>query len=149
MATTETVLNSLIKNCLDAKERYRAAADHASLGNLRRFLAEMSFERERFAAELQRKVAGMGGKPSHFGSVTGTAERLAMDVNVDLAGDVVLTTWCNRDARKELEPYDKALMEDLPESCREILQRQTASIRASLLRLDKLRAVYEHAQQHP
>src|SRR5258706_15867290 len=127
--STEKVLSDLIQICLDDANRYKAAADHASLGPLRAFLEKQAKTRSFWASELQTKIAAMGGEPPTSGTIGGTVDRLAMDLNVDLAGDVVLVDWCEKESEKTAKRFEEALMSGLPESCRTIVEHQTNEIR--------------------
>ena len=146
MKSTEEILSNLVQVCLDAKNRYHAAASHASLGNLRSFLEEQERLRGLWASELQKKIAEMGGEPPKSGTISGTVNRLAMDLNVDLAGDIVLVNRCEEDAEKTERECEKALANSLPDSCREIVERQHQGIRDARKKLEALRAKYEQAQ---
>ena len=147
MSTSEETLDRLIKLCVDAEGEYRAAAAHASLGNLKQFLLEQSKLRQRFVKDLQEEVRLMGGDPPTSGTLSGTADRLAMDVKVDFAGDVVLVKLVGEDAEELEKEYEEALAHaDLSERCRKTLQHQLGAICSTVMQLDKLRSAYEQGR---
>ena len=146
--TTKTIahiLNSLIETCKDGQQGFRAAADDVSNAALKSLFNELSIERGRFGTELQRLVGVLGEEAESAGSVAGSLHRGWIDLKSALSsGDEhSILSECERGEDSAVAEYREALEHDeLPESVREVIQRQYLAVRESHDRIRDLRDAY-------
>src|SRR5688572_380431 len=105
------VLNELIEVCKDGENGFRVAAEGAKNSDLRSLFISYSAQRAAFAAELQREVERLGGKPEKSGSVAGAAHRgwIHLKEAVTGADEAAIISECERGEDAAKAAYEKAL----------------------------------------
>ncbi len=125
-----SVVEHLIERCKDGQKGFREAAEKVKAADLKAFFNEVSAERARFAQELQAELSTLG-KPDKkvSGSVEGALHRAWVDTKVALGGDDhTVLDWLEHGEDVATDAYQKALSGNLPETLRELVQRQANSV---------------------
>lgn len=119
-------LNDLIETCKDGEEGFRTCADDLKRTDLKAVFERAAQRCASAAAELQREVQRLGGKPERTGSFSGSAHRRWVDVKSAITGkdDAAVLAECERGEDVAKASYEKALGKDLPAEIRAIVQQQ-------------------------
>jgi len=137
-------VDQLIQICRDGEEAYREGAEQAKAFELKRLLTQISVDRAKFAAELEREGARWGRNVvERTGTAGGAVRRGWTDLKVDLGGgdDAILSAVESSDefARKR---YDEAIKDkETPDELVGILRNQAQAIVGTL---DRIRALRQH-----
>jgi len=140
-----SVVENLIETDRDGEKGYRDAAEHAKRADLKSYFHEQSAERQRFAHELQTELSRLG-KPDKkvSASAGGAMHRAWIDTKVALGGgDKTILESVEAGEDNAKDTYNKALSGTLPESLKEIVRRQAASVGRAH---DKVRALRDEAK---
>ena len=140
-----SVVENLIETDRDGEKGYRDAAEHAKRADLKSYFSEQSAERQRFAHELQTELSKLG-KPDKkvSASAGGAMHRAWIDTKVALGGgDKTILESVEAGEDNAKDTYNKALSGTLPESLKEIVRRQAASVGRAH---DKVRALRDEAK---
>jgi uncharacterized protein (TIGR02284 family) len=124
-------LNELIETCIDGRNGFLEAAQHATDSHLKEMCAEYSRQRAQFASQLQDEVRRLGGNPDEKGTVAGTLHRRWMDVKAAVVGrdDDAIIAECERGEDVAVERYGEALAKKLPALSREIVEAQSRQVK--------------------
>ena len=139
------VLNSLgIETCKDGQEGFRSAATDTQSRDFQSLFAEISIQRQQFAAELQRLVRDLGFEEmaETSGTLGGAFSRHWMDLKAALtSGDEhSILVECERNEDRAVEEYREALgHEELPANIRNVIQQQAMAVQATHDRVRDLR----------
>jgi uncharacterized protein (TIGR02284 family) len=119
------VLNDLIEISKDGQYGFSTSAERVQSPQLRETLQRRAQDCERAASELQSLVVQCGGKPADRGTALGAMHRGWVSVK-DVVGTSVRSVLeeCERGEDTAVARYRKALKQDLPESIRQVVQRQ-------------------------
>ena len=119
------VLNDLIENAKDGQYGFATSAERVKSPQLRETLQRRSQDCERAASELQSLVVQCGGKPADSGTALGAMHRGWVSLkDAVTTSDRAILEECERGEDTALARYRKALKQDLPESIRQVVQRQ-------------------------
>jgi uncharacterized protein (TIGR02284 family) len=134
------VLNHLIEMCRDEELSLRFAADHVKDQSVRSLLVELGSERARFAAELTSHVRRLGGTVASDGTMRGALHRRWLATRDALLGygERDLIAEAENGEREALTTYEHALDDMLPPTTRDLVERQTAQLRTSYVRVRSL-----------
>ncbi len=128
MDTREVIntLNDLIETCKDGEYGFRACAEQADAIDLEALFTRRADECREAARELQDQVVALGGTPDSGGSASGALHRGWVAVRSKLSNydDLAVLKECERGEDVAVERYREALASPLPESLREIVERQ-------------------------
>jgi uncharacterized protein (TIGR02284 family) len=121
-----STLNGLIETCKDGEDGFRKAAEGIKDASLRTVFMEYAQQRERFAQELQKQVAQLGGKPEHSGSISAALHRGWIDMKsvVTSQDDRAILNECERGEDSAVRNYKAALAEDIPADLRSLVSSQ-------------------------
>jgi uncharacterized protein (TIGR02284 family) len=146
-----STLNDLIQTSKDGEEGFRAAADAIKDPEIRNIFLEYARQRTAFAAELQAKVAQLGGKPEKSGSVSGALHRGWMGIKTAVSGkdEGAIIAEAERGEDAAVEAYRKALEKDLPRDIREIIEKQYQQILEAHNRIRSLELKMKSGTTHP
>ena len=140
---TISILNDLIKTCLDGKECFKACMDDASDRHLEltSMLAARQMAWASAASELQEQVRFRGGEPEISGSVAGALHRKWLDFKTAIVGkdDEAVMNECERSETSAEKSYLDALEKDMPGELRPVIERQYQDVTHSHDQLKKLR----------
>ena len=145
MATDATsTLNDLIQLCLDGKNGYQHAADHASDATLKSLFTQYASQRAGYASELTSLVSGMGGTPADSGTTTASLHRAWIGLkDAVTTGDGGILSECIRGEKSADESYEKALDDsDVPANAMTVVSRQHAEVEQALSHMRSLIAQY-------
>jgi len=145
--TIAHLLNSLIETCRDGQEGYHSAAEDVRNIALKNMLTELSIERGRFCAELQRLVGMLGEDVETGGSASGAVHRGWMDLKSALSSgnEYSILVECERGEDSGVAEYRDALEHDnLPQAVRDVIERQFLGVREAHDRIRDLRDAYKH-----
>ncbi|MGZ8204087.1 MAG: ferritin-like domain-containing protein [Burkholderiales bacterium] len=119
-------LNDLIETCKDGEEGFRTCAEDIKRADLKPMFERAAQRCADAAAELQREVQRLGGKPERKGSFAGSAHRRWVDIKSAITGkdDAAVLAECERGEDVAKESYQRALKEDLPAEIRGIVEQQ-------------------------
>ena len=131
--TPVDVLNHLVEVCRNGEFGFREAAGAVKDAHLRSILADLSEQREQFAAQLRYQVARLGGKPQNRGSMAGAVHRRWIDLrsSVSTHPSTAVLAECDRGEIKAERAYTAALESELPPNVRVIIEEQYAQIKAA------------------
>ena len=123
-------LNNLIECNRDGQKGFQEAAEKIAASDARTFCLEQSRQRAHFVGELQTLVHGLGDEPENTGSITGAMRRGWMDLKSALGGgDHAILVVVESSEDQAVREYQKALEKVLPADVREIVQRQSHSVK--------------------
>ena len=123
-------LNGLIELNRDGQKGYQEAAEKIDLHQTKTFCLEQSRVRAHFVGELQALVHSLGDEPENTGTVTGALRRGWMDLKAALGGDehaILQVVESSED--QAVREYQKALGKALPGHVRDVVQRQSNSVK--------------------
>jgi uncharacterized protein (TIGR02284 family) len=140
-----SVVENLIETDRDGEKGYRDAAEHAKRADLKSYFHEQSAERQRFAQELQTELSKLGKPDKKVSpSAGGAMHRAWIDTKVALGGgDKTILESVEAGEDNAKDTYSKALSGTLPESLKEIVRRQAASVGRAH---DKVRTLRDEAK---
>jgi len=127
MSNITSVLNDLVETSKDGEIGFRTAAEDAKNGELKTLFLERAQDCATGAAELQQRVAALGGKPEEGGSVAGALHRGWVNLKAAVAdrSDLAILEECERGEDVAKAHYRKALEETtLPDDIRAVVQHQ-------------------------
>ncbi len=123
-------LNGLIELSRDGQKGFQEAAEKIDAPDTRTFCLEQSRQRAHFVGELQTVVHGLGEEPDNTGTITGALRRGWMDLKSALGGgDHAILVVVESSEDQAVREYQKALTKTLPADVREIVQRQSHSVK--------------------
>jgi len=140
-----SVVENLIETSRDGQKGYQDAAEHVKRPDLKIYFNQQSFERARFAQELQAELTKFG-KPDKkvAGSAGGAMRRAWIDAKVALGGgDKTILESVESGEDNAKDTYNKALTGTLPPTLTEIVRRQAASVQQAH---DKVRMLRDQAK---
>jgi uncharacterized protein (TIGR02284 family) len=119
-------LNDLLENARDGELGFREAAEHTKTPSLSAVFGRRAESCRTAAAELQDRIARLGGKVDEGGSLTGAAHRVWVHIRGLLGGasDETMLNECERGEDAALARYRKALKQNLPEDIHAMVRRQ-------------------------
>ena len=140
---TVSVLNDLIETCRDGEKGFRACADDADKTdpNIKEMFLDRAQNCALAATELQDLVRAYGGIPSDSSSASAALHRRWLDIKTAVLGkntEAVLNE-CERGEDVAVKSYKKALERDLPESIRNVVERQYRGVLQNHDRIKQLR----------
>ncbi len=140
-----STLNGLIETVKDGAEGFKTAAEGLKDPQVKSQFLEYSRQREQMSRELQEEVRRLGGSPEHSGSMSGSMHRGWMNIKSAVTGkdesSIIAEAERGEDVAKAA--YEKALKEPLPESARNLVQRQSAAVHEAH---DRVRALEKMAR---
>jgi uncharacterized protein (TIGR02284 family) len=123
-------LNGLIELSRDGQKGFQEAAEKIDSADTKTFCLEQSRVRAHFVGELQTLVHVLGDEPENTGTVTGALRRGWMDLKSALGGgDHAILVVVESSEDQAVREYQKALNKTLPADVREIIQRQSYSVK--------------------
>ncbi len=124
------IVQELIRECRDARQSYRYAAEHASHQELRAFFSEQSVERGEFASQLEQIAGQELGHPKTGGTSAGAAPRGWVGPKQPGGDTELLETVEKREALGR-KIFEEALQQDLPDNLPEVVARQAEAVKAA------------------
>jgi uncharacterized protein (TIGR02284 family) len=125
-----STLNNLIETCKDGAQGFKTAAEGLKDQQVKSQFLEYSRQREQMVRELQDEVRRLGGAPEQSGSVSGSLHRGWMNIKSVVTGkddnSIIAEAERGEDVAKAV--YEKALKEQVPETTRALIQRQSALV---------------------
>lgn len=137
-------LHDLAATCNDAAEGYAKAAKAVHDADLSNWLARVSDERERFAADLEKAVQDTGGSARQDLHEGGILHRGWVDLEQSLRpkDEREILQECVAGDTGTLKHYDHTLAEDLPAGVRSVVESQRRTVE------DNLATLRGRANQH-
>ncbi|AYF86727.1 PA2169 family four-helix-bundle protein [Pseudomonas sp. JS3066] len=119
-------LNNLIETSKDGEAGFKVCAEDVKRPDLKQVFMEHSRQCGTAAAELQRAVLELGGKPEESTSVSGDLHRRWVDLKSLVTGkdEEVILNEAERGEDVAKKHYAEALRTNLPTDIRAIVQRQ-------------------------
>lgn len=119
-------LNKLIETSKDGEAGFKVCADDVKRPALKQVFMERSRQCGSAAAELQRAVLELGGKPEESTSVGGDLHRRWIDLKSLVTGkdEEAILNEAERGEDVAKKHYAEALHKDLPTEIRAMVQRQ-------------------------
>jgi uncharacterized protein (TIGR02284 family) len=140
---TVNILDRLIAISIDSEKRYRHAAKDVERANLEAFFQWQALNRKAAADDLSAERRKIKGGANEHGTLTGLADRAALDFSVVMSkGDTGVIEWCRQDDDLVIAEYEKALAEELPGQVRLMLERQLKQVRSAVGKLDGILSVF-------
>lgn len=120
------VLNDLIETSKDGEAGFKLCAGDVKRPDLKNIFIERSRQCGSAAAELQRAVLELGGKPEDRASVSGALHRRWVDLKSLVTGkdEEAILNECERGEDLAKKHYAEALHHELPTDVRAMVQRQ-------------------------
>jgi len=121
-----SILNDLVETSKDGEKGFNTAAEDTKSSELKAAFRGRAQDCATGAADLQRLVARLGGKPEEGGTVAGAVHRGWVTLKSAVAGrtDLAILEECERGEDVAKATYAKALKASLPEDIRLVVQRQ-------------------------
>ena len=121
-----STLNDLVETCKDGEFGFHACAEQADAIDLEALFARRADQCREAARELQDLVLRLGGKPDSRGTTAGALHRGWVALRSKLAryDDLAVLKECERGEDVAIARYRDALASPLPESVRELVERQ-------------------------
>lgn len=133
-----STLNDLIETCRDDEQGFRLAAEGVKDSQLQAVFSDYAQRRAKFAEELQREVARLGGDPDKSGGVfTGTLYRSSMTIRsaVSAGNEGAILAEVERGADQAVKSYREALGANLQPNIKDVVRRQFRHVQHSYDRL--------------
>lgn len=128
-------LNHLIAIAKDGKYGYENAAGDVNDPTLQQMFRQYSLERARYAEELKKEVARLGGSPENGGGPLGALHRTWMDIKSSLTSgekEAILNT-CITGEEAAVKTYREALEDDnITGTTRQLVSQQSGGIQFAL-----------------
>ena len=126
---TVSELRGLISACRDTQEGFRTASELVTNDpELKMLLSSFSLQASKFAGELENQLIGLGENvpERERGSFTGALHRGWMNLKATVGGadNHSVLSECEREQDTILENYNKALLTEMPDNIRQVVQRQ-------------------------
>ena len=143
-----SILNDLVETSKDGEKGFRAAAEDTKNAELQTVFLRRAQDCATGAADLQQRVARLGGKPEEGGSVAGAVHRgwVNLKAAVSSRTDLAILEECERGEDVAKARYRKALEVTLPEEIREVVQRQYDGVMRNHDQIRALRDRYRAKQ---
>jgi uncharacterized protein (TIGR02284 family) len=127
-----STLNDLIETLKDGEQGFREAAAHLRAESLRTQFLSYAQQRARFAAELQREVANIGGVPETSGSAAGVLHRgwIGLKSLLTSGDDHSVLAEAEKGEDSAVKNYREALAKDLPRDIHDVIENQYKDILA-------------------
>jgi uncharacterized protein (TIGR02284 family) len=142
-------LNDLIKVCNDGIEGFKACAENSNIDmpKLKTYLINRQDDCTRAADELRAVVLGRGADPTTGTTASGSLHRGWLNIQTTIAGkdNVVVLEECERAEDVAKDIYLKALLQDLPEPIRAVVDRQYRGVLHNHLVIKELRDIEKRA----
>jgi uncharacterized protein (TIGR02284 family) len=123
-------LNGLIELSRDGHKGFQEAAEKIDAPDVKTFCLEQSRVRAHYLGELQTLVHVLGDEPDNGGTVSGALRRGWMDLKAALGGgDHAILAVVESSEDQAVREYQKALAKTLPADVREIVLRQSFSVK--------------------
>ena len=123
-------LNDLIQLSRDAQKGFQEAAEKIDMPDTKTFCLEQSRVRAHFVGELQTLVHGLGAEPENEGTVAGAIHRGWLNLKTALGGgEHAILSAVETGEDTAVRAYQKALGQTLPADVRDIVQRQSYSVK--------------------
>lgn len=123
-------LNGLIELSRDGQKGYQEAAAKIDSADVKTFCLEQSRQRAHFVGELQTLVHVLGDEPDNTGTISGALHRGWMNLKAALGGgDHAILVVVESGEDVAVRAYQKALATSLPADVREVVQRQSYSVK--------------------
>jgi uncharacterized protein (TIGR02284 family) len=121
-----SILNDLIETSKDGEKGFNTAAEDTKSADLQETFRRRAQDCATAAADLQRLLARLGGKPEEGGSVAGAVHRgwVTLKAAVSSRTDLAILEECERGEDVAKAHYAKALSASLPDDVRQVVQRQ-------------------------
>lgn len=150
MIYTEEVmaaLRSLVAICRDGEKGYEQAAQLVKNSTFRTLFTEYSTQRAGFANELSNLAGarGIDNKDVPNGTPLSGLHRALIDLRAKVTdySEGAILAECERGEDTAKAAYEKALAVALPDSVREIVQRQAAAVKHTHDYVRNLRDTYQ------
>src|SRR5438046_9722667 len=128
-------LNHLISIANDGKYGYENAAEDVNDITLKQMFRQYSLERARYADDLKREVANLGGSPDKGGGPLGALHRTWMDIkSTATAGkrEAILKT-CTTGEEAAVKAYTEALNDEhITGNLKQLINEQLSGIQFEL-----------------
>jgi uncharacterized protein (TIGR02284 family) len=125
-----SVLNDLIDICKNAEKGFQEAAEDTASAQISFYLKEYGNQRGRFATVLQGQVRALGFTPDRKGTLAGAMHRNWINIRSAInEKDETILSECQRGDERALKHYEQALLCDLPEDIRPIVEYQYSEIK--------------------
>ena len=143
-----SILNDLVETSKDGEKGFRAAAEDTKNTELQSEFLRRAQDCATGAADLQQRVARLGGKPEEGGSVAGAVHRGWVNLKgaVSSRTDLAILEECERGEDVAKARYRKALEVTLPEGIREVVQRHYDGVMRNHDQIRDLRDRYRAKQ---
>jgi uncharacterized protein (TIGR02284 family) len=143
-----SILNDLVETSKDGEKGFRAAAEDTKNAELQTVFLRRAQDCATGAADLQQRVARLGGKPEEGGSVAGAVHRgwVNLKAAVSSRTDLAILEECERGEDVAKARYRKALEVTLPEDIRVVVQRQYDGVMRNHDQIRDLRDSYRAKQ---
>ncbi|HYD61465.1 MAG TPA: PA2169 family four-helix-bundle protein [Noviherbaspirillum sp.] len=139
-----STLNELIETCKDGDEGFRTCAADVSDPRLRTFFSNRAQTCAAAAFELQQLVRAYGGEPERDSSLGSAVHRRWIDIKALLTGkdDRAVLQECERGEDIAVSRYSQALVKNLPENVRVVVERQYQGVLQNHDQVKSLRDQY-------
>lgn len=125
-----STLNSLVELNRDGQKGFQEAAEKIEAPAVKTLCLEQSRSRTHFVGELQTLVHTLGEEPENGGTAAGALRRGWMDLKAALGGgDHAILAVVEASEDHANSEYKKALAKGLPADVREVVERQSVSVR--------------------
>ncbi|MEY2617319.1 MAG: hypothetical protein RL522_321 [Pseudomonadota bacterium] len=120
------VLQDLVECCKDGEYGFQSCAENAQREDLKAVFTQRMQDCQRGARELQEQILSLGGEAKDSGSALGAIHRGWVSVKTTLAtyDDKATLQEAERGEDNALARYRKALQKPLPQSIRNLVERQ-------------------------
>lgn len=140
-----STLNRLIELNRDGQKGFQEAAEKMEAPAVKTLCLEQSRSRTHFVGELQTLVHALGEEPEDGGTAAGALRRGWMDLKAALGGgDHAILAVVEAGEDHANSEYKMALAKTLPADVREVLERQSLSVRQAH---DTIRSLRETLSQ--
>jgi uncharacterized protein (TIGR02284 family) len=133
-------LNHLVEVNKNSEEGFLNAAKNIRNSELETHFTDYARQHARFAAELQREIAKLGGNPPDQGTTGGALHRGWMDLKSALTGNSAgaILSSCESGEDSALAAYDQAEADIETGQVFALLQKQRQQIEGFRTRLERL-----------
>ncbi|HEX4748186.1 MAG TPA: PA2169 family four-helix-bundle protein [Bryobacteraceae bacterium] len=144
-------LNHLVEVNKNSEEGFLNAAKNIKNSELETHFTDYSRQHARFAAELQREIAKLGGKPPEQGTTSGAVHRGWMDLKAALTGNSAgaILSSCESGEDSALAAYDQAEADIGTGQVFTVLQKQRQQITGFRTRLERLAGEIKDGVEFP
>lgn len=139
-----STLQDLIETSKDGERGFSTCAENVDAPELKSVFLEAAIRCQKAAADLQDIVRRLGGNPDEGSSLASSAHRAWIDIKSAITGkdeDSILAE-IERGEQFAEQSYRNALVEDLPDEIRTIIEAQYQGLQGNLNRIRALRARY-------